>query len=90
MPETATPSSDPQPPRRRRRLQFGLGAMLLAVLPVSVLAAAWAGMMGLGADRPALPRGFYVLMAAAAPMGLVIAISVGRSAVRLLRRARRR
>lgn len=76
-----------QPPHARRRFQFGVGKMLLAVLPISVLAAAWAGMMGLGADHPRLPRGFFVLMAAAAPMALMILISLAGA---LFKRAKRR
>ena len=66
MPETAP--GEPQPQRPRRRFQFGLGTMLLAVLPISILSAAWAGMMGLGANSTRVPQGFFILMAAAAPM----------------------
>lgn len=58
--------------------------MLLAVLPISILSAAWAGMMGLGAESSVLPQGFYVLMAAAAPMAVMILVSVGRALFRLL------
>ncbi|MFH1920418.1 MAG: hypothetical protein ABIP48_11100 [Planctomycetota bacterium] len=76
--------ADPQGPRRRRRFQFGLGAMLLAAVPVSILSAAWAGMMGLGADNAFLPQGFFVLMAAAAPVAVMILFSVCRTLVRLL------
>jgi hypothetical protein len=64
--------------------------MLLAALPVSILSAAWAGMMGLGARNSRLPQGFYVLMAAAAPMALMVLISVCRGVVRLMDRSRRR
>ncbi|MFH1266849.1 MAG: hypothetical protein ABIK89_14060 [Planctomycetota bacterium] len=74
--------ADPQGPRRR--FQFGLGAMLLAAVPVSILSAAWAGMMGLGADNALLPQGFFVLMAAAAPVAVMILLSVCRTLVRLL------
>ncbi len=79
-----------QPPPARRPFQFGVGKMLLAVLPISVLAAAWAGMMGLGADHPRLPQGFFVLMAAAAPMALTILISVAGSLFRRAKRPRHR
>jgi hypothetical protein len=82
---------EPQPPRPRRRFQFGLGTMLLAALPISVLAAAWAGMMGLGARNSRLPQGFFVLMAAAAPMAVMVLISVCRAVIRQLgQHARRR
>ena len=82
--------SPPQPPRPKRRFQFGLGAMLLAAVPISILAAAWAGMMGLGAGNSQIPQGFFVLMAAAAPVGLMILIGVCRAVFQLLRRGRRR
>ena len=64
--------------------------MLLVVLPVSILSAAWAGMMGLGADNDLLPQGFFVLMAAAAPVAVMILISVCRTLVRLLGGSHRR
>ena len=77
-------SGQPPTPRPPRRFQFGLRAMLLAMVPISVLAAAWAGMMGFGPDRSQTPRGVFVLMAAAAPVGLLILIGVCRAALRLL------
>jgi hypothetical protein len=80
----------PQPPRPKRRFQFGLAAMLLAAVPISILAAAWAGMMGLGAGNSRIPQGFFVLMAAAAPVGLMILIGVCRAVFRLLSGGRRR
>jgi len=46
--------------------------MLLAAVPISILSAAWAGMMGFGAENSKLPSAFYVLLAAAAPMGVMI------------------
>jgi hypothetical protein len=81
---------EPKPPRRRRHLQFGLGTMLLAVLPISILLAAWAGMMGRGAENLPFPRAFFILMAAAAPMAATVLFSVGRSALRAVGRLRRR
>jgi hypothetical protein len=74
----------PKPPRPKRRFQFGLAAMLLAAVPISILAAAWAGMMGLGARNSQIPQGFFVLMAAAAPVGVMILIAVCRAVFRLL------
>ena len=76
--------------RRRWRFQVRLRTMLLVVVPVSVLSAAWAGMVGLGAENRVIPRGFYVLMAAAAPMALMILISLCRSIAQLLGRVDRR
>ncbi len=82
--ETPPPEREP-----RRRFQFSLGTMLLAVLPISVLSAAWAGMTGFGARNSRFPQAFYVLLAAAAPMGVMIVISVFRGAIRLVDRFRR-
>jgi hypothetical protein len=81
---------EPKPPRGRRHLQFGLGTMLLAVLPISILLAAWAGMMGRGAENLPFPRACFILMAAAAPMAVMVLWSVCRSAVRAVGRIRRR
>ena len=91
----SSPFSENEPaeapaPRPPRRFQFGLAAMLLAVVPISILAAAWAGMMGLGAGNSRLPRGFFVLMAAAAPVGVMILIAVCRAVFRFLTGAGRR
>ena len=58
--------------------------MLVAVVPISLLAAAWAGMMGFGAGNSPFPQGFYVLMAAAVPMGAMILISVCRAVLKRL------
>lgn len=80
----------PQPAPRRRRFQFGLGTMLLAAVPISILSAAWAGMMGLGAENSKLPSAFYVLLAAAAPMGVMILFSVCRAVLRALDGSHRR
>ncbi|NQT16231.1 MAG: hypothetical protein HQ582_25965 [Planctomycetes bacterium] len=87
MPETSPDGPQPPPPNPRRRFQFGLATMLLAVLPISVLAAAWAGMMGLGAGNSPFPQGLYVLMAAAAPMGVMILVSVCRAVLKWLGQA---
>jgi hypothetical protein len=89
MPETSPDEPQPPPPNPRRRFQFGLGALLLAVVPISLLAAAWAGMMGLGAENSPLPQGFYVFMVIAAPMAVMILISVGRAVFKRLGRGDR-
>ena len=83
-------SSGPSPPRRRA-FQFGLGALLLAVIGFNVLAAALAGLLGFGDDE--MPRIVYVAVAVAAPMAVMIAVSAIYGAVvawrRLARRRRR-
>jgi len=84
MAETSPDEPQARPPKSRRRFQFGLGTMLVAVVPISLLAAAWAGMMGLGARNSPLPQGFYVLMAAAAPVAVMVLISVCRAVLRRL------
>jgi hypothetical protein len=58
--------------------------MLLAAVPISILAAAWAGMMGLGAGNPKIPQGVFVLMAAAAPVGIMILVAALRAVLRFL------
>ncbi|HUT91222.1 MAG TPA: hypothetical protein VMY37_17105 [Thermoguttaceae bacterium] len=88
MPEPVDP--EPQPPPPRRRFQFGLGTMLLAAVPISILSAAWAGMMGFGAENSRFPPAFFVLLAAAAPVGVMILFSVCRAVLRTLDESRRR
>jgi hypothetical protein len=85
----ASPFSENEPPLReprgpKRRFQFGLAAMLLAAVPISILAAAWAGMMGLGAGNSQIPQGVFVLMAAAAPVGVMILVAALRAVFRFL------
>jgi hypothetical protein len=73
---------------RRRRFQFGLFSLLLLMLIVSVLAAALSGMLQL--SDTSLPRGFFVVMAVAAPMAVLVAVGLLRSVSRLLGRRGRR
>ena len=72
----------------RRPFQFTLGTLLLITMLTSVLAAALAGMLRLG--HSSLPRGFFVLMVVAAPMAVMILLSLLRSISGLFDRKRRR
>ncbi|MHC4181008.1 MAG: hypothetical protein ACYSWU_26210 [Planctomycetota bacterium] len=77
----------PEPPRRP--FQFGLGALLLATALCSVLAAALGGMLRTRWGLSSMPPGFFELMAAAAPVAMVILLSLLRSAALWLKRRRR-
>ena len=73
MPDMSTNPSK-EPPRDRRRYQFTLAALLFIAIPVSVLAGTWAGLIDF--DRPAPLRAFHLVVAAAAPMGILIVVSL--------------
>lgn len=77
------PSKPPRPP-----FQFGLGTLFLVTAMCSVLAAALAGMLR-SRFYTSMPPGFFELMAAAAPMAMLIVVSLIRSAVQLLKGRRR-
>ena len=77
----------PQPPRRP--FQFGLGTLFLLTALCSVLAAALGGMLRSRWGLSLMPPGFFELMAAAAPVAVVILLSLLRSAVLWLKRHRR-
>lgn len=72
------PSSSPEPPvpRPPRRYQFGLATLLLAAIPVSLLAASLGGMLGHGRAEAQIPAGYFVLMCIATPLGLMVAASL--------------
>ncbi len=74
-------SAPASPPPKRRRFQFGVATLLIAAIPVSLLAAALGGMLGQSAGRPMMPAPFFVLLSIATPLGLVIAVSLVRWAV---------
>ena len=69
-----------KPPPNRRRYQFTLATLLFIAVPVSVLAGTWAGLIDF--DGPTPLRAFHLLVAAAAPMGILIAISLIRAVIR--------
>jgi hypothetical protein len=83
-------SESPQSPQRRPRFQFGPGALLLAMVLVSVAAAGLGGMLRREFIGAPLTRAIVVLMIFAAPIGAMILISLVRSAVRRLMGSRPR
>ncbi|MHB1037803.1 MAG: hypothetical protein ACYC35_26120 [Pirellulales bacterium] len=87
---TSTPPPKNEHPRRRRRFQFGLGALMLAVLLYSILAAALAGLIRPDASQPGIVQPLFILMAVAAPVGLMILISLWKSVQKVLRDRRGR
>jgi hypothetical protein len=81
--------AEPEPTGPERpRFQFGLGTLFLVTALCSVLAAALGGMLRSRAGFSGMPPGFFELMAAAAPVGVVIVLSLLRSAMRWLNRRR--
>jgi cytochrome b len=60
--------------QRRGRFQFGLAALMLVVMLAGVLAAVLSGI--LRADEEGIGGPVFVLLAVAAPMGLMIAMSL--------------
>jgi hypothetical protein len=81
------PDAEPTPPPRQP-FQFSLATLLLITALLSVLAAALAGMLRRQYGGSSLPSGFFVVMAVAAPMAVMILISLLYSVVRFLRRRR--
>ena len=67
------PADSPPP---RRPFQFSLASLLLLMVLCSVLSAALAGMLRGRDPGTSLPPGFYVIMAAIAPMALMILLSL--------------
>ena len=82
-------NNDPsEPPQPRRRFQFSLSTLLLITALFGVLAAALAGMLHRREGRPSMPPGFFIVMAVAAPMAVLIAVSLLRAVVQWLQRRR--
>jgi hypothetical protein len=77
------------PGPQRPRFQFGLATLFLVTALCSVLAAALAGMLRSRWGGPSMPPGFFELMAAAAPVAVVIVLSLLRAAVLWLKRRQR-
>jgi hypothetical protein len=73
---------EPQPPHRW--YQFSLARMFLLTTLVSVLVAAWSGLVRF---QGSMPIGFYV-MTVAAPLAIVIVLSLLHALGRLLDRRR--
>ena len=72
----------------KRPFQFGLATMLLIMLLFSVLAAAWAGMLHRSQGNSTMRPGFFVLMAIAAPMGLMILAGLFHAVVKYFKQRR--
>ena len=84
-------ASQPRPPTGRRRYQFGVWVWFPAALLVSVVMAAVAGMLRDDTADESLPRVFFILMAAAIPIGMLLLVSLLRLIfTRGPRRGRRR
>ncbi len=79
--------TDAEPSRPRRPFQFSLATLLLMMVLLSVLAAALGGLLRNPLEA-AYPRSFYVAMAAAAPMGALIVISIFHAVAQRFRRDR--
>ena len=81
------PDNDPSEPRRR--FQFSLGSLFLAMLFCSVLSTVAAGLLGLGSTAGLFSsKASYVLLAAATPMAVMIVMSLFQAIVRLINRRR--
>ena len=63
-------------PPPRGRWQYGIGTMLLLMIPFSILAGALSGMLNPTGGGAGLHRGFFVVLAIIAPMGLMVALGL--------------
>ena len=79
MPDMSTDPSK-KPPPNSRRYQFTLATLLFIAVPISILAGTWAGLLDF--DRPIPLRAFHLVVAAAAPMGILILVSLIRAVIR--------
>jgi hypothetical protein len=77
-----------RPPRGR--YQYSLASLLLLTALVSVLAAALGGMLRREYFDSPTPAVYFLMMAIAAPIGVMIVVSLLRAAVRWAARSRRR
>lgn len=80
---------DPANPGPRRPFQFSLATLLLVMALFSVLAAALGGMLRGHWGTSTMPPGFFELMAAAAPVAVVVVLSLLHSLRLWLKRRRR-
>lgn len=80
--------SQPREPSRPR-FQFHLSTLLLIMGLCSVLSAAVAGMLRRSLGHSIMAPGFYVIMAAAAPVAVMILFSLALAVVRFFGRRRR-
>jgi ABC-type transport system involved in multi-copper enzyme maturation permease subunit len=83
MPDNKPP--EPQPPR----FQFGMAVLFLLTALCSVLAAIFSGLLRNDNDAVGMPPGFFILMGAAAPVAILILLSLARSAILWWKRRQR-
>ncbi len=91
---SANPGGDsgrasPRQPPRWKWYQFGVWVWFPAALLVSLVRAALAGMIHGDRFGGRVPRDFFILMAAALPLGMVIVMSLLRWIARAARTGRR-
>jgi hypothetical protein len=77
-----------EPPAPRRPFQFRLSTLLWVTALWSVLCGAFAGLRQGHVGTSRLPHGFFVLMAVAAPLAIMIAVGLVLSLRRWLDRRR--
>ncbi|MBN2473203.1 MAG: hypothetical protein JXB62_01245 [Pirellulales bacterium] len=77
---------DAEPEKPRPPFQFSLAGLLLVTVMVSVLAAAFGGMLRAHAGSLSTPPGVYRLMAVVSPLAVLIVVSLWYSAVRWFKR----
>jgi len=70
---------DPLPPAARRRYQFGVWVWFPAALLIGVVLGAVTGMLREETPGQPLPRVFFILMAAAVPIGMLLIVSLLRA-----------
>ncbi len=80
------PIDEPPAPSPRRRFQFRLSTVFLVTLLVSVAAAAVGGLVQPRLPGRTVPREFFVVMLAAAPLGVTIVLSLVYTVMRWLGR----
>ena len=83
------PDAEPSEPRRPRgRYQYSLASLLMLTGLVSVLAAALGGMLRGTYGESAVPVHYFVIMIIAAPLGVMMFVSLLWLGVRLISRRR--
>ena len=80
-------NAEPDEPKRPR-FQFSLRSLMLLTAVCSVFFAALGGMIHSHQGPLKLPAGFFVLMAAATPVGIAVAVGFFLSARKWLKRRR--
>jgi hypothetical protein len=68
------PRKNSRGPHSRRRWQFGIGSLLLLTTLFSLLMGAFAGMIRPPPGESLARSRFYLILAAAAPLGMLVVI----------------